>query len=309
MGKKGLLMTNAFLRTDKFTEHYQWLQGAAEKYSAELELMDNSCQLSFCGEDLCWLDSFDFVLFWDKDIRLGKEIAHYTARRGIPVFNQVDAIAACDDKFETYYRICCYNEKHPGDAISILPTICAPMTYENIGYTNLDFLGYVEEKLPYPIVIKECFGSFGMQVYLAEDRQRLEELTTRLAGKPFLYQKYHKYSSGRDVRLQVVGGRVVAAMYRYSENGDFRANITNGGSMTVYQPSPEEEALAVKVARILGLDFGGVDLLFDSTCEGECAVILCEVNSNAHFQNIYTCTGVNVAECIMDYIIKGREAR
>lgn len=303
MQKKGILITNAFLRTDKFAEHYEWLQKAAKKRLAELELMDNSSQLSFCGADLSWLDSYDFVLFWDKDIGLGKEITRYAVTKNIPVFNPVDAIAACDDKFETYFRIGCYNEKHPSEAVSILPTILAPMTYENIGYTTLDFLEQIEKKLSYPMVVKECFGSFGMQVYLINDRSGLEHITKNLEGKPFLYQKYHSFSSGRDVRLQVVGDRVVAAMYRYSENGDFRANITNGGKMKNYQPTSQEEALAVRITRILGLDFAGVDLLFSENRENG-ANILCEVNSNAHFKNIYTCTGVNVAEYIMDYILK-----
>jgi len=150
------------------------------------------------------------------------------------------------------------------------------------------------------MVVKECFGSFGMQVYLAHDRKELEELTIKLGGVPFLYQKFHEASSGRDVRLQVVGDQVVAAMERYSENGDFRANITNGGSMKVYEPSDAECQLAVQTAQILGLDFCGVDLLFEET--GGVADIVCEVNSNAHFKNIHTCTGVNVAEKIMEYI-------
>ena len=135
----------------------------------------------------------------------------------------------------------------------------------------------------------------------------LEQLTGKLGGKPILYQKYHQYSSGRDVRLQVVGREVVAAMERYSENGDFRANITNGGSMKPYTPSKEECSLAVLTAQVLGLDFCGVDLLFDE--ESGRADIVCEVNSNAHFKNIHTCTGVNVAEKIMEYILKLLEDR
>lgn len=315
MGRKGALITNAFLRTEKFTEHYQWLQRAAVKYQIELELMDNACQLSFCGEDLTWLDTYDFVLFWDKDIPLGKEITRYGETRNIPVFNPVDSVATCDDKWETCHRICRYNDQHPQEAVAILPTISAPMTYPNVGYPELGFLDQIQERLSYPMVVKECFGSFGQQVYLARDRKELEELTEKLAGVPFLYQKYHQYSSGRDVRLQVVGDRVVAAMYRFSQNGDFRANITNGGGMERYIPSEEEQELAVRVAHILGLDFAGVDLLFspgkEHGCRGsqgdiweqkDCADILCEVNSNAHFKNIFTCTGVNVAECILEYI-------
>ena len=70
--------------------------------------------------------------------------------------------------------------------------------------------------------------------------------------------------------------------------------------MKPYTPSKEESALAVLTARVLGLDFCGVDLLFDE--ESGRADIVCEVNSNAHFKNIHTCTGVNVAEKIMGYI-------
>ena len=164
-----------------------------------------------------------------------------------------------------------------------------------MGYPSLEFLEEIVDRLGLPIVVKECFGSFGMQVYLANTWKEAVELTRRLAGRPFLYQQYQKESSGKDIRLQVVGDRVVAGMYRYSVNGDFRANITNGGQMEAYQPSREEQELAVRVADALGLDFAGVDLLTNG--------LVCEVNSNAHFKNIYTCTGVNVAECILDHIL------
>lgn len=299
--QKGILVTNAFLRTNKFVEHYEWLRDAAKQYQLQLDMMENAQYLVCCDNPPVWLEEYDFVLFWDKDMGLGKDISQYAAQKGMPVFNSIDAIGACDDKFETYHRIGIWNQHNPNEKIAMLPTILAPMTYANIGYTKLDFLDQVEKQLSYPMVIKECFGSFGMQVYLVQNRRELEEQTRRLAGVPFLYQKYQQCSSGRDVRLQVVGDQVVAGMYRYSRNGDFRANITNGGSMKPYTPSPKEEKLAVKVVRILGLDFAGVDLLF-SKGENATADILCEVNSNAHFRNIYSCTGVNVAEHIMRYI-------
>lgn len=296
--KKGLLITNGFLRTDKFAEHYEWLKEAGGSYNIQLEMMGNDEILFLCGEDLSWLDKYSFLLFWDKDIRLGKQIRQYAIKKQIPIYNSIESIEICDDKFETYHRILEWNQEQKEDFVSLLPTIMAPMTYENIGYTNLDFLLKVEAKLSYPIVVKECFGSFGAQVYLAQDHRGLCELTKKLAGVPFLYQKFHEYSQGRDIRLQVVGDQVVAGMYRFSENGDFRANITNGGQMKAYEPSEREVRLAVKVAKILGLDFAGIDLLFSETG----ADILCEVNSNAHFKNIHTCTGVNVADHIMKYI-------
>lgn len=302
---RGALISNAFLRTGKFVEHYEWLKKAAERQGIVLSLFDNT-KLSVMMESReltqgwDWLEGLDFIIYWEKDIPGGKFLEDICRERGIAVYNSMNAIACCDHKFFTYEKIWAWNRKHNAEQqIPLLPTVMAPMTYENIGYSNLDFLENIILQLGLPVIIKECFGSFGMQVYRADTREEAAALTEKLAGKPFLYQKYWECSRGRDVRIQVVGGKVVAAMHRYSEQGDFRANLTNGGSMKTYQPSEEECRIAIQTCEILGLDFAGVDLLFNHTGR---ATILCEVNSNAHFKNIYTCTGVNVAECIVAYI-------
>ncbi len=308
---KGVLVANAFLKTDKFVEHYVWLREAAKQYQIALSLLDNTgllYPLGSSGHGVMaekigrLIEDNDFILYWDKDIPLGMLLQHQCGMRGIPVFNSVEAVAACDNKFETYRRLWLWNQScSRAEQIPMIPTIAAPMTYENVGYQDMYFVEDVIRELGLPMVIKECYGSFGMQVYLAQTVQEVYSHTRRLAGKPFLYQKYIEKSSGRDVRIQVVGDKAVAAMYRFSENGDFRANITNGGSMRAYQPAPEECALAVRAVKALGLDFAGVDLLFGNGGQ-DCADIVCEVNSNAHFKNMYDCTGVNAAECIMGYI-------
>ena len=217
-------------------------------------------------------------------------------------------MGVCDDKCETYLRLAAWNAAHPKEKIRLLPTIPAPMTYANIGYTKTDFLDTVEERLGYPMIVKECFGSFGMQVYMAQDRKMLEQLTGSWEENRF-YIRNTTNTAAAGCTPAGGGGNevVVAAMERYSENGDFRANITNGGSMKPYTPSKEECSLAVLTAQVLGLDFCGVDLLFDE--ESGRADIVCEVNSNAHFKNIHTCTGVNVAEKIMEHILKLLEDR
>jgi glutathione synthase/RimK-type ligase-like ATP-grasp enzyme len=89
-------------------------------------------------------------------------------------------------------------------------------------------------------------------------------------------------------------------MYRYSLNGDFRANITNGGKMKAYEPSREEISLAISCCNILNLTFGGVDILLGRNNKP----IVCEVNSNAHFKNIYECTKVNTAQKIIEHIVQ-----
>lgn len=286
---KGILVVNEFLNTQKFNEIHTWLLEAARKLNIDLQLKTNAeLLIDISGADDQSIA--DFILFWDKDIKL----AYYLEQLGYPVFNSSKAIGICDDKAMTHLEL--MKAKIP------MPrTIIAPKTFDNIGYTNYNFLREVERLMGYPIVVKESFGSFGQQVYLVHNYEELLEKVKQCGVKPLIFQDFIKSSFGKDLRLQVVGGRVIASMYRYTENGDFRANLTIGGKMLPYQPTREQCELAVECCKIIGLDFAGVDLLFGEDDKP----IVCEVNSNAHFKNIYDCTGVNAAEEIMDYI-KGR---
>lgn len=290
----GWLIVNEFLQSNKFNEIHSWLLKAAKEQGINLILKTNGDILidinTIKDENSCissLVDKVDFVLFWDKDVRL----ARYLEQIGLPVFNSSEAIAICDDKSHTHIRLM-------KSGIPMPRTIIAPMTFENIGYTNLDFLQNVSKRLGFPIVIKECFGSFGQQVYLVNDYHELEKKVLELGAKPILFQKFINSSFGKDIRLQVVGSEVIASMLRYSESGDFRANLSIGGRMEVYNPSKEQIELALRCCREIGLDFAGVDILFG----GNDQPIVCEVNSNAHFKNIFECTGVNAADKIIQYI-------
>lgn len=280
---KGWLVVNEFLQNQKFSELTKLFLSAAQKANLSLSVYTNAELLADTKELL--KQRPDFVLFWDKDIVLG----NYLEAQGISLYNSVDAIRLCDDKRLTHIALM-------REGIPSPRTIMAPMTYPNIGFTNHDFFEQVERELTYPFVVKEAFGSFGEQVYLVRDRKELQQRIQGTSTTELLFQEYIPESRGRDVRLQVVGDRVVASMYRYS-NTDFRANVTAGGKMKNYTPSEEESSLALRAARAVGADFAGVDLLFGA--EGP---LVCEVNSNAHFKNIQTCTGVPVAEEIIQYI-------
>lgn len=230
----------------------------------------------------------DFILFWDKDVKL----ARYFEKLGIRVFNSAKAIAICDDKSLTHLELMNAGIKMPR-------TIIAPMTFPNIGYTSYNFLELVKAKIEFPFIIKEVFGSFGQQVYLINDENELENVVKQQGKNGLIFQEYIKTSKGQDVRLQVVGKEVVASMYRYNDTGDFRANVSNGGKTKAYTPAKDQVDLAVKSCDILGLDFAGVDLLFGPDNEP----ILCEINSNAHFKNITDATGISVSDKIIEYIV------
>lgn len=279
---KGLLIVNGFLKTKKFNELAELFCAAAGRLRINLQIASNEEILPLVWKNE---EDVDFVLFWDKDTLL----ASWMEEQGVPVFNSAECIALCDDK----------RKMHLAFAKAGIPTpqtVLAPMTFSGIGFTNYDFLSPIEEKLGYPMIVKEGYGSFGAQVYLAANREELFEIIESCSSTELLFQEYIEESRGRDIRLQVVGDRVVGSMYRYSTT-DFRANISAGGSMRPCEPSKEEQTLAIQAARAVGADFAGVDLLFSKN-----GPLVCEVNSNAHFKNLMDCTGVDTAFEILLWI-------
>lgn len=290
---KGLLIVNGFLNTQKFQELYYMFQKSAKKFSVDLDLKTNDEILvdinSINGLDNKHIKNVDFILFWDKDVKLAK----YLENIGFKVFNSANSIAICDDKSLTHLYLM-------NSGIKMSRTIIAPMTYANIGYTNYDYLEKVKNALKFPFIVKEVFGSFGKQVYMVSNANEFEKIVKeRSQNSSLIFQEYISTSKGRDIRLQVVGDKVVAAMYRYNKSGDFRANLSNGGKMKNYIPTKEQADIAIRCCKILGLDFAGVDLLFGEEDEP----IVCEVNSNAHFKNITQVSGVNISDHIIEHII------
>ena len=278
------IIINEFLNTSKFSEITHYLLVAAGMRNIRLNVFTNAEVM--IGAPLPE-EKPDFVLFWDKDILL----AQYLESLGIPVFNSSKSIALCDDKRLTYLAL-------RNSGIPMPKTVIAPFTYDNIGYNSFGFLEKVEEELSYPMVVKEAFGSFGMQVYLVQNHEEMIAKLREISPKPVIFQEFLAEYQGTDVRLQVVGDEVVASMLRYSVNGDFRANVTIGGKMQKYVPTQEQCDMAIKATKVLGLDFAGVDLLFGP----DERPVLCEVNSNAHFKTIFDCTHINVADKIICHV-------
>ena len=286
---RGILIVNRFLHTNKFSDISARLLASAERLGAELDLYTNDefFTASGGGRDILPCSGADFVLFYDKDVRLASSLE----KRGFRLFNSSRAIELCDDKALTHAAL--------KGAVPMPLTYSAPFTYENVGYTELSFAERFAEALGFPLVIKEVCGSFGQQVYLAHSMEEVGRILRSVGGRRVIFQRFIKESAGRDLRLNVVGGKVIAAMERTSGSGDFRANITIGGSMRKHTPTPAEEAIAIRAAELLGLDFCGADLI-----GSENGPLLIEVNSNAHFKSIYDCTGVNAADEIIAHILR-----
>ena len=277
------LIINGFIDSKKFHELYGYLTRAASKRNITLSIMTSDSLVWKTDDEL--LDSRpDFVLFWDKDVHLAKRLE----RLGIRLFNSASAIEICDSKALTAAALL--------GKVAAPRTVIAPKTFEGVGYTSLDFVENATRVLGLPMVIKESYGSFGAQVYLAKTLDEAKDIVLSLGHKEFIMQEFISESCGRDVRVNVVGGRVASAMERYNDN-DFRSNITNGGNMRRVEITKEIEHAAIRACEAIGLDFAGVDVLY-----GKDFPIVCEVNSNPHFKSSLECTGVDMSEEIMDYI-------
>ena len=281
----GWLIVNSFIASEKFHSLYAFLKNAAEKSGVRLEMKTGDSLLCDIQSDFQGVPLPDFVLFWDKDVYLAKRLE----AKGVRLFNRANAIEICDNKILT--SLCLRG------AIPLPKTVIAPKTFEGVNYCKKDFLKKSIELLGLPLIIKEAYGSFGKQVYLATSYEEAEKIVAGLNGKEFLMQEYIRSSHGRDVRVNVVGSKVVSAMLRYNEN-DFRSNISSGGSMRPISLTKAQEAVALQACKTIGLDFAGVDILFGEKDEP----IVCEVNSNPHFESSYRCTGVDMSVNIIEYI-------
>ena len=267
----GILLVNHFLNSEKYNELHSHLVRSAKKQNINLAVKTN---MELAADKV----NTDFVLLWDKDVNLARRLE----KSGVAVFNSSSSVAMCDDKARTYIELL-------GPVLQP-ETLIAPKTY-----FNADMSGFVDtaiERLGLPVVFKECFGSFGEQVFLCKT---CEDIISHISEKPFILQEFIKDSAGSDTRIEIVGGKFVSAVKRTNPD-DFRSNVTNGGTMTPVVPDSKTIETALKACEVLGLTFGGVDILDNG--------MVCEVNSNAHIINIMNATGIDIAPVIFNEIME-----
>jgi gamma-F420-2:alpha-L-glutamate ligase len=215
-------------------------------------------------------------------------IIRHLERLGVTVINSSAAIESVRDKLYTQQILASSNLPVPKTMLARFPV-------------NVDL---VAKQLGFPVVLKTLSGSQGSGVYLSDNRENFEDITTLLEHtKPdasIILQEFIASSRGQDVRVIVVGGRAVASMRRFSTDGNFKANVSRGGGSEPFPLSPEVELLALEATRLLGLDVAGVDLLFDND-----HFKICEVNSSPGFKGMERAYGdqLNIAGEIFRYTL------
>lgn len=229
---------------------------------------------------------FDCCVYLDKD----KYIAKMLEARGVRLFNRAEAIAVCDDKMLTHIALC-------DRGIPMPRTLAGLLCYDDDAPIPERVIDEVEARLGYPLVVKQSYGSLGKGVFKADDREQLTGIMRRIKTAPHLFQQYVAAAHGKDMRVIVVGDEVVGGIIR-SSKCDFRSNIGLGGSAEKTNVPAEIAELALKTAKLLDLDYCGLDFLLSPS------PLLCEVNSNAFFDAFEETTGINVARIYSEHIAK-----
>ena len=231
----------------------------------------------------------DFVLYLDKDIYL----ARLLEKEGYRLFNNADFIKMCDDKMLTFVR--CANED-----INMIKTIAGPLVYvDKLEDKHYDFLNKIVEELCFPMVVKKVYGSLGEGVYLVNNLKELKRLYSEIYRFPILFQEYMESSKGKSVRVLVIDKKVVGAFERFNDS-DFRSNFSNTASSRKLDNKSKFVQIAKKIAQKLDILYAGLDFLYDKNGDP----ILCEINSNAFFEEFEKVTQINVVELYRDMIIK-----
>ena len=143
-----------------------------------------------------------------------------------------------------------------------------------------------------PLIVKLLEGTQGKGVVLAETKKAAESVINafKSLNVNILVQEFIKEANGKDLRLFVIDGKVVAAIQREALPGEFRANIHLGGTASIIKPTIEEKRIAIKAAKAMDLKVAGVDIIRSSK-----GPLLLEVNSSPGLEGIEGATNKDIA--------------
>lgn len=286
-------MKLAILSRGKNLSSTKLLCEAAESGGHEVEVLDTmqfAIDLPNGRPDLLYkgesLPRYDAIL-----PRIGASVTYYGTtlvrqfeQMGVYTPNTSDGIANSRDKLRALQLLCSHDIGMP-DTTFVRGRADIEAAIERVGGT--------------PVVIKLLQGTHGVGVMLARDVNTATAMLQTLdcVGQDVILQQFVAESSGRDVRVLVVGDRVVAAMRRVAHGDEFRSNVHLGGHVEAAEVTPEQEETAVRAARIMGLQVTGVDM-FESSVP-----MISELNSSpGGMQEMKDSTGIDTAAAIIEYI-------
>lgn len=222
-----------------------------------------------------------------EEIIFRMDLLHRLQRLGLYILNPPSAIERSVDK---YYTLALLEEAGlpvPRTAVTESAESALKAFYELGG----------------DVVVKPIFGSRGIGSTRISDPNVAERIFRALEFQhQVIYLQEFIEHGNYDLRIFVLGGRVLAAMRRFSPNS-WKTNISLGATPIPYKPTVEIEELAIKAAEVLGCEVAGVDIL-----ESSRGPLIIELNSQPGWRGLQTVTSLNIADEIIKYVV-GRAVR
>lgn len=278
-----IIYSKKSIRPNPKDNAFDWMIQEARKVGLNVEILfEEDIDMICNGTNLVILHQNepkkipDFALLRSYCIPIAKQLEFL----GVKTYNNSMALSNSLDKWHTHQLLALNRIKAPKTIFTL---------DNNISYDKLS------RQLGFKIIIKEIYGSRGEGVFLANDKEEFENIMKYVKGR-VLFQEYIETSHGKDIRVHVIGDRVVASVLRKSDI-DFRSNYSQGGKAYCYQIDNHIEKLAINSAKALGLEIAGIDLLF-----GDGEILVCEVNGIPGFRTIGLTSKANIPSEIFKYI-------
>jgi [lysine-biosynthesis-protein LysW]--L-2-aminoadipate ligase len=181
-----------------------------------------------------------------------------------------------------------------------------PTPYSAVAFSEEAALELLDKK-GYPMVLKPTVGSWGRMIALLKDRDSAEGIIESRESMYPIYQVYYLEEfvvrPPRDIRAIMVGDKVVAAIYRYSGDGQWKTNMALGGKAEVCKVTKELEDMCIKAKNAVQGQIVGIDLMESK----ENGLVIHEINNTTEYKNTVRVTGVNIPALMIDYALESRK--
>jgi len=211
--------------------------------------------------------------------------------KGVNVINSLNTSIFAGNKLFTHMLLQKYGVPTPFSAVAFS---------EEAALETLDSKGY-------PMVLKPTVGSWGRMIALLKDRDSAQGIMESRERMYPIYQVYYLEEfvqrPPRDIRAIMVGDKVVAAIYRYSGDNQWKTNMALGGKAEECKVTKELEDICIKAKNAVQGQIVGVDLMESK----EKGLVVHEINNTTEYKNTVRVTGVDIPALMIDYTLKSRK--
>ena len=230
---------------------------------------------------------FDFALERSVSTTKGRHLVRFLERLNVPVFNSSQIATVCEDKFLTAMALHQAGVRQPRFALA---------------FSEKQAKNIINSWGGYPIVTKPTIGSWGRLISKVNDGDALEaiidhKLTLGSPEQKAVFIQEYVDKPGRDIRAFVIGGKVIAAIYRDSEH--WITNTARGGIATNCPITEEMEVLCLNASQAVGGGILAMDIF-----ESDKGLMINEINHTMEFKNSEKPTGVSISGEIIKYCLE-----